>query len=389
MVVSTTDQQGRITVIDALRGFTLLGILIVHTHNLWGDFWVLQPASNPIVDFSDRSFYYLISTFMNGKFGSIFAILFGVSFYIMLCRTEAKGVDFRLQFVWRMIILIFIGWMHELIYTWEALITYGLLGIPLILFYKFNKRTILIVAICCLVINPFYHELKDIFLPQFSLQTENVVKIEDNNSSDETFETFLTDHKQYSTVKRMEYFIQHGPFGTFGLFLLGLFLGKVKFFENTERKKHLYQKIFWISVGIFCLYGFIRKLSYHPDYKTLFDIFDELFRNYFLTSAIVSGFILLYFTKVRLLLDYLVPYGKMGLTNYISQSVFGLFVFAPFFMGLNTQGITIRLMIALLFYAAQVFVCTWYLKYFIYGPFEWFWRSATYLQWVPFRKKTK
>ena len=368
-----------------------MGILIVHTQNLWGDFYSIpEPTSNSIINLINAGSVDFIKNFMNNKFYSIFTVLFGVSFFIMLNRAELKGVDFRFRFLWRMIILIFIGWMHELIYTWEALVSYGLLGIPLILFYKFNKTTIMILAICCLVISPFYssfyHALKDKFFPQFSLQTENVVQIKDNTSSDETFEAFLADHREHSTVKRMDYFIYHGPFGIFGLFLLGLFLGKIKFFENTEHKKRLYQKIFWISIGIFCLYGFIRKLSYHPDYKMFFDIFDEIFWNYFLTSAIVSGFILLYFTKVRLFLDYLVPYGKMGLTNYIAQSVFGLIVFAPFFLGFNTQGITIRLIFALIFYAAQVFVCTRYLKYFIYGPLEWFWRSATYMRWVPFRK---
>ena len=384
-----TDQQERITVIDALRGFTLLGILIVHTYNLWGDFYVPESTSNLSVNLIDTGISSFIGKFMSGKFHSIFTVLFGISFFIMLNRAETKGIDFRFRFVWRMIILIFIGCMHELIYTWETLLSYGILGIPLIFFYKFKKRTILITAVCCLAISslytPFYENIKDKLQPSRS-SIETVVQIDENSSSNETFKTFFADHLKHSTVKRLDYFFKHSEaFCLFGLFLLGLYLGKIKFFENTDQKKRLYQKIFWISICIFCLFFCIQKLLYNSNYKTFSGISDDIL-DYSFTSAMVSIFILLYSTRFRSLMDYLIPYGKMGLTNYIAQSVFGLVVFAPFCMGLNTQGLTVRIIIALMFYIVQIFVCTWHLKYFRYGPLEWFWRSATYLKRVPFLK---
>ena len=81
------------------------------------------------------------------------------------------------------------------------------------------------------------------------------------------------------------------------------------------------------------------------------------------------------------------PYGKLGLTNYIMQSVLGLLVFAPFFLGINYLNTTCNVLVALAIYSLQAILSIWWLRYFTYGPFEWLWRSATYLKIIPFRKK--
>ena len=377
------EQQERITLIDALRGFTLLGILLVRTNNLWGNYPHPEPSSNAVIRFIDSGIHFFVDNFMTGKFYSIFTILFGLSFFIILSRAEAKNIDFRLRFMWRMVILLFIGCLHRLIITpWEDLALYGILGILLIPFYKLAPKKILIFAVCCLLFAPFYPSLyqgiKEKVQPPVA-QTEMVIQVEDSHSSTDTYGTFL-DRQKNLNIEKIRHSIRYGEFSVFGFFLLGLFLGKIRFFENTEQKKRLYQKILWISICMFCLLFALSKFCY--------GILGN-FAAYFFSFAIVSGFILLYSTKVRVLLDYLIPYGKMGLTNYILQSAFGLLVFTPFFLNFNAQGLLIKEIVALLFYVSVVFLCTWHLKYFLYGPLEWFWRSATYLKKIPFRKKIK
>ena len=383
-------QEGRITVIDALRGFTLLGILIVHTQQLWGfDISIVETSV------SSKAVKFFIHTFMVGKFYKVFNMLFGVSFFIILSRAEAKGIDFRARFVLRLVILIFIGYLHELIYTWEALFGYGLLGIFLVFFYKLDKKRILIIAITCLTISPFYQIT---YQHCFSNpKTEETIQIMDKDrlniekKQNESVRSFLfthiSDNAKNSTVNQFNYFQKIGPFTTFGLFLIGLFLAKIRFFENAEQKKTLYKRVFYISTFLFALFYGIRKLFF-----TSTSLPSYVLDNYgaeFFAAALVSGFVLLYSTRVRSLLEYLIPYGKMGLTNYITQSVFGLIFFTQAMLGFNHQGIIVCELIALLFFVFQTILCTYWLKYFAYGPIEWMWRCATYLKWIPFRKKNK
>ena len=382
-------QSERITVIDALRGFTLLGILIVHTQQLWG-LHIPVPDTN----LASKVLNIFIDTFMVGKFYKIFNMLFGVSFFIILSRAEAKGIDFRARFVWRLVLLIFIGYLHEFIFTWEDLLLYGLVGLPLVFFYKLDKKKLLIVAISCIAISPFYqiayHHLFS------NPKTEEIVQMIDadclniENSQNSSATNFLWAHfsenMKHSTIKRLNVMKENGPFTTFGLFLLGLFLAKIRFFENTEQKKTLYKRVFYISTFVFCLLYGIQKLFLSPD-AILSGILNSYGSNFF-AATLVSGFILLYTTRIRSLLEYLIPYGKMGLTNYITQSVFGLIFFTQAILGFNDQGIIARELIAVLFFVFQTILCAYWLRYFAYGPIEWLWRCGTYLKWIPFRKKS-
>ena len=381
-------QQGRITVIDALRGLTLLGILMVHTQQLWC-FHPPVPESSLTGTIAN----YFIYTFMTGKVYKVFNMLFGVSFFIILSRAEAKGIDFRARFVWRLLLLAFIGYMHEFVYTWEALLEYGLFGIPLVFFYKLDKKKVLVLAISCLLISPFYGIAYQHFFPSsqsgeiVQMMDNDPLNIENNQSAWNFLCAHISDNAKHSTVDRLNLMKTDGPFTTFGLFLIGLFLAKIRFFENLELKKSLYKKIFYISTGVFGLLYGIRILFLTPD-----SLLSEIFKSYsseFVASVLVSGFMLLYSTRIRSFLDYLIPYGKMGLTNYIAQSVFGLIFFTQAMLGFNDQGIIVRELIAVLFFVSQIFLCSCWLRYFAYGPFEWFWRSATYLKWVPFRKKSQ
>ena len=385
-----TFQQERITVIDALRGFTLLGILIVHTQSLWS-YGRPEPASNMI----SASINFFIDTFMTGKFYTVFNMLFGVSFFIIISRAEAKGIDFRARFVWRLVILIFIGYLHQLIYTWEALLEYGLVGIPLVFFYKLDKKKVLILALFCLAISPFYEITYQHYFSH--THSEEIIQIIDDdhltiekNRNESTSNLFghISAHFNYyvkhSTVDRLNLLKRNGPFTTFGLFLLGLFLAKIKFFENIEQKKSLYKKIIYISAGSFGLLIGIQHLFRNPD---LLRFILHGYRSLLFSAFLVSGFILLYSTRIRPFLDYLIPYGKMGLTNYIAQSVFGLFFFTQAMLGFNTQDVLVRELIAVLFFVFQMIFCSYWIRYFAYGPIEWFWRSATYLKWIPIRKK--
>jgi len=79
--------------------------------------------------------------------------------------------------------------------------------------------------------------------------------------------------------------------------------------------------------------------------------------------------------------------GRMGLTTYLMQTLFGFFVFFSMGLGLlGTMGALPCLLIGLAVYGFQIFFSQWWLKNFRFGPVEWLWRSLTYFKLQPMRK---
>ncbi|MDT8416133.1 MAG: DUF418 domain-containing protein, partial [Flavobacteriaceae bacterium] len=87
----------------------------------------------------------------------------------------------------------------------------------------------------------------------------------------------------------------------------------------------------------------------------------------------------------------LIPVGKMGLTTYVLQSAFGVFIFYGYGLGLllKISGTT-ALGLGMLFFTLQIFFSKWWFSNYTFGPFEWLWRSLTYGKKQPFKvKKTQ
>ena len=103
------------------------------------------------------------------------------------------------------------------------------------------------------------------------------------------------------------------------------------------------------------------------------------------------GFIILYQVKgIGKCLNVMTPYGRMGLSNYVMQSVLGAIIFSAWAFGsiFGSWGATEVFLLGLAIYTVQLIISKYWLKYYLYGPLEWFWRSATYLKLQPFRKRS-
>ena len=111
-----------------------------------------------------------------------------------------------------------------------------------------------------------------------------------------------------------------------------------------------------------------------------------------LSGTLAMGFISLYqVAGIRKYLNLLTPYGRMGLTNYEIQNVIGAILFSAWGFGsvFGSKGVTLLFVLGLIIYSLQVIVSEKWMRYFLYGPLEWLWRSGTYLQWQPFKRKQK
>jgi uncharacterized protein len=139
--------SSRIEIIDALRGLALAGIFICHmTENYIGSMSPQSFNESVHVGIIDDIIDGLIVFFLRGKFIALFSFLFGLSFFIQMDNGVKKGVQFGGRFLWRLIILLAVGYIHSLFYRGDILTIYAVLGMFLIPFYSINNKWILGIA---------------------------------------------------------------------------------------------------------------------------------------------------------------------------------------------------------------------------------------------------
>ena len=172
-------------------------------------------------------------------------------------------------------------------------------------------------------------------------------------------------------------------FQTAGLFLLGFYIGRKQLFVASEKNFCLWIKILIISALTFAPLYTLKELVMEGDtivqqsVGTAFDMWQKLA----FTLVLVASFVLLYQRKAfsKSVSD-LRFYGKMSLTNYVSQSIIGAFIYFPFGLSLAPYcGYTISLLIGILIFLLQVKFCKWWLSRHKQGPLEGIWHKWTWL----------
>src|SRR5210317_391222 len=130
----------RIISIDALRGFALAGVALVHMVEQY----IAGPHPEGFMEgvngLPDQIIQGLITIFFTGKFFALFSILFGLSFSIQMESAENKGQKFAGRFIWRALLLFVIGYVHQLFYRGDILTIYAVLAPFLIPFYKISNK---------------------------------------------------------------------------------------------------------------------------------------------------------------------------------------------------------------------------------------------------------
>ncbi len=394
------NRNERLIVVDALRGFALAGIVFVH--------FVEQFLGGPIPQdettimlhgIPDYIVMGIIQLLFSGKFFALFSLLFGLSFYIQMEGAAQKGQKYKLRFLWRLIILLFIGLFHSLFYRGDILTVYVVVGILLPAFYTVPNRWILIIA--GLLFLGFGRFL--IFTLHGSEGFFGVIDFEQDSEFSKAYFNILKngtildvfrDNMTNGLLMKIEY--QLGIFNrgylTLGMFLVGMWFGRIHLFQNIHGWRHKIQNFMWYSLGFglvsFVGMGVIFSQMVQP---VNFDTWQMMFGlefmdlgNLGLTGFILSGFLILYNGKMQSRLAILAPYGRMALTNYVCQSLIGTFIYYGW--GLNFLA-EVRNLYTFLFgfviIAIQVLISKWWLARFHYGPLEWLWRCLTWWKWMP------
>lgn len=394
------NNTARIHMVDALRGFALLGILYVHAilyflaNSLNEEVYstAIQTSLDPLL----RSSVYWFGL---SKFYSIFSMLFGLSFYIQLRNGQSKDSSFHLRFIWKLVLLAGFAIIHRVIFFGDILVVYAAVGLLLVPVSSFNNRVLFGMAILLMagLGRMLYFALfgtGQIFEINYMLMYQGYMKAVLNGSFLDVASANLGAYPQFWN----EHFGFWGRFyNTFGYFILGLLIGRLGILENLEKNLQLIKRL--LIVALICsvvglglhlkFIGFawdIFKLP-HDSWHALawYGIYD--FFAIAMTFVYATGFILLVHKfQNSFYFRCLSAYGRTGLTSYITQSVLGTFIFFNWGLGLiHETSFTMNLLVFAFIAFVQITFSYQWLRRFKYGPLEWLWRSLTYLKWMPNR----
>ena len=381
------QKQERIDVADVLRGLAVLGIVLLHSLEHF-NFYSYPHTESTLLQFSNQAIWDSTTFMLAGKAYGIFALLFGFSFYIQDSRQAERGYDFRLRFMWRLLLLFLWGQLNAMFFTAEVLVLYAVTGFVLPLFARCSNRTILIAA-AIMMLQPL--ELGEmiyaIFNPEYTapqpLDSQYwgiAYQAQDSGTFAETVKMNLWEGQIASLAWAWE---NARFFQTPALFLLGMWIGRQKLFCDGEKNIR-----FWLVAAGSALALFFPLRGLEPMLNNFIAnkavaapailIVSSLYKFAFMTLLVAGTVLLYYLSPLKKLLSGIIPYGRMSLTNYITQSIIGSFIFYNW--GLHMKlGYTHSLLVGIGIFAVQfVFARVWF-KYHKQGPLEYIWKKATWI----------
>ena len=385
----TVNKTPRIEVIDALRGFAVMAILLVHS--LEHFIFPVYPTDSPEwLNILDNGTLNVVFSLFAGKSYAIFALLFGFTFYIQCHNQEKKGKDFGYRFLWRLVLLVGFATINAAFFpAGDVLLLYSIVGIVLFLVRKWSDKAILITAIFFLL-QPieWYHYLMSLFDPSYTLPDLGVNAMYQEvaeYTKAGNFWKYIAGNVTLGQKASLFWAIGAGRFlQTAGLFLMGLYIGRKELFVTTDSHLRFWIKTLIVAAICFAPLYSLKELIMQSESdivkQTVGTAFD-MWQKFAFTFVLVASFVILYQKeKFRKAVTNLRFYGKMSLTNYISQSIMGAIIYFPFGFYLAPYcGYTVSLIIGIVLFLLQVRFCKWWLSKHKQGPLESVWHKWTWL----------
>lgn len=383
----------RVEVVDALRGFAIMSIMLLHNIEHF-DYYYFPEVLPEWMKILDKIIWESLFFLFGGKSYAIFALLFGFSFYIQNDNQEKKGNDFRLRFLWRLLLLLGFGLFNTVFYEGDILMLYAVLGVVLILVCKWNDKAVFVTALI-LMLQPlewmkyFYMLLHPEFVPMPNLSDRYFGMMGEYLKSN-SFMDYAIGNLSIGRWASVFWSWENGRFFQApALFMLGMLLGRKKLFiasveSNLFWKKALQYAVF-LFIPLFAFKTFLPEIMERKALLTSLSVIVNSWSNLAFMIVLVATFILLYQKdSVRKFLSKLIPFGKMSLTNYILQSIVGCFIYYRYGLGLvEHAGATYSLLIGIVLFILQLYFCKWWLSKHRQGPLEYIWHKAT---WISFGK---
>ena len=361
----------RIDVADALRGIAVAGIILYHSvehFNIFTQETIIHalPCDQTVAD--------VLAWLLSGKMYGIFAMLFGLSFFIMNDNQQQKGRSFSGRFAWRMCLLFLFGVINVAFYDGDILMLYACYGLLLIpISYLPSKAVWCIIAL--LAIQPV--ELFCLLIG-YEIDHSTMWELYGKINSAHEHGTFLE-----NTLTNLRYgFEVNFRFNVFSgrltqllcLFILGMQLGRQRLFYNEGNNLQIWHKILMRSTIVVVALSIV-------DYSAIASWLNPIYNLIILlmiVSVVVSAWYA--FEGVRKVLHHLCIFGRMSLTNYILQSIIGCFIFCEYGLACYYKlGITYAVMVGIAMVIAQYSFARYWFNSHPRGPLEGLWRKLTWI----------
>ena len=382
------EKKPRIEVVDALRGFAVMAIILVH--NVEHFIFPVYPTDSPSwLNTLDQGVFNAVFSLFAGKAYAIFALLFGLTFYIQSNNQRKQGKDFGYRFLWRLVLLVGFATLNAAFFpAGDVLLLFVVVGLVLFFTRNWSDKALFITAILFLL-QPveWYHYVAQLINPAHQLPDLKVGEMyaevaEYTKSGD--FGAFLWGNITLGQKASLLWAVNAGRFfQTAGLFLLGFYIGRKQLFAPSENNFRLWTKVLIVSAIAFApLYSLKELIMQNSPIiqqtaGTAFDMWQKLA----FTLVLIASFVLLYQNeKFSKAVGNLRFYGRMSLTNYITQSIIGAAIYFPFGLYLAPYcGYTLSLLVGIFTFMLQVKCCKWWLGKHRQGPLERIWHKWTWM----------
>ncbi|MFI3131408.1 DUF418 domain-containing protein [Mammaliicoccus sciuri] len=371
----------RIFSIDALRGFSLLGILLMNILTFAYPYQIINPFE--FFQHQDGAWFKISSLFIIASFYPIFAFLFGFGLSIMYQNSLDKGLNYYPMITRRLLFLLLLGIIHGVfIFYGDILSTYALLGLIAIIFVRLKPQYTLVALSIGIGIFVLLYLLPMILLKDVT-QIESFVGLQEL----ERVNNILSSADYVSIIGfNLKYFgmnianaILVGPFSILPIMLFGIYAHQINWFNKIKQHKNLYMVI---GVVVLILGLAIKMIQIVLEGSVTSQLMSQMIGGPIVALSYIMFFVILCEDQtVRKILTPLQSIGKLSLTTYISQSIICIIIF--YGVGLNYYGklpvLTIYI-IGIVIYCVQLILSYLYLLKFKQGPLEKLWRKVTYLK---------
>ena len=384
----------RIDVADALRGIAVAGIILYHSvehFNIFTQETIVHALP------SDQTVADVLAWLLSGKMYGIFAMLFGLSFFIMKERNseshrtcsdgrvatfegkandnqQQKGKCFSGRFAWRMCLLFMFGVINVAFYDGDILMLYACYGLLLIPISYLPSKAVWCIIILLAIQPVELYCLLTGYEIDFTRFYELSGIIENAHEHGTFWENALT-NLRYGFEVNFRFNVFSGRLTQLlCLFILGMQLGRQRMFYNEGRNLQIWHRILMLSAAIVIALSFVDFGAIEMWFKPIYNFIILLM----IVSAVVSAWYA--FKGVRQVLRHLCIFGRMSLTNYLLQSVIGCAIFCGYGLACYYKlGITYAVMVGVGMVIAQYCFARFWFASHQRGPLEGLWRKLTWI----------
>lgn len=415
-ITTPVAQRERIQMLDVIRGFALLGILLMNIEYFQRPMTAMLFGLDQSLEGIDKAVGWTVFTFVQGKFYTMFSLLFGIGFVIFCDRAKEKQHPRpRLLFLRRVAVLALFGWLH-VYFFWggDILLTYAVCALFLVLFmnksaqglWKWGVGIYLLPIIFVWVAAIGLH-----FILQDPAAADEVLT--DMNQTQAAIKDFIVQANviyaegnwgEIIAVRMQELSKMYGSGGLFfflptllGIFLIGASFARSGVFTSYDKHptayKHLLRWGLLLGLPAALYTGF-----YNTNPNMLLPTPESALG--FTIAAVASlGLCFAYMSLIALALRgaqrakrkhwlrHLAPAGRMALTNYLMHSIVFTTLFYGYGFGMYSEiSRSLATALAIGLWLLQLPMSKWWLDRFRFGPCEWLWRTLTYGARQPFRR---